>query len=417
MLGRQAPGRARRPTQAAFCVSVPLHCNEQLCPQVRTMTGGVTWGPGSPSSCENSQRTRPNCLIRRPPHPCQGHTLHKHHLRHLEGGRSPPGPSCQGPTPGRTEPEDIVFLPWGTVPRSRQGPAAPCRTHEDWARTGVPTGQPGRPRTALPQPHHRHRARPAEQPPAVSSRGLAPAPAAPPPRPYPRLGLQEHVALHVLAGFAVGHASLPHGILAGIQRRRDVDTGSLASGPSQQLSGAHGRPGPPAWPRPRAGTEGGALSTARKGGRARNGGHPGNKAAAQPGRAEGPAEGCSQPAQLMAERRPPSIPALRTPTSPPNSSAKSNGTHAGRRGHASHLSPPKAKCPHAGPPRGTKKMSPMSSTSSSRPTPTSDANARTARERIGAKFSSRDALQGNSHAHGYAGACLGGRTHPTPPQR
>lgn len=339
------------------------------------MTGGVTWGPGSPSSCENSQRTRPNRLIRRPPNPCQGHTLHKHHLRHLEGGGSPPGPTCQGPTPGRTEPEDRVFLPWGTVPRSRQGPAAPGRTHGNWARTGVPTGWPGHPRTALPQPYHRRRGRPAEQHPAVSSRPVPVAwpqpPQHRPPRPYPGLGLQEHVALHVLAGFAVGHASLPHGILAGIQRRRDVDTGSLASGPSQQLSGAHGRPGPPAWPRPRAGTEGGALSTARKGGQARNGGHPGNKAAAQLGRAEGPAEGCPQPAQSMAEWWPHPIPALWTPTSPPNSSAKSNGTLAGRRGHASHLSPPKAKFPHAGPPRGTKEMSLTSSTSSSRQTPTS----------------------------------------------
>ena len=49
-------------------------------------------------------------------------------------------------------------------------------------------------------------------------------PSPPPPGPYPGFGLQEHVALHVLARFTVGHTSLPHGILTGTQRRRNVDT-------------------------------------------------------------------------------------------------------------------------------------------------------------------------------------------------
>lgn len=73
----------------------------------------------------------------------------------------------------------------------------------------------------------------------------------------------------------------------------------------------------------------------------------------------------------MAEWQLPPIPALQTPVSPPNSGTKSKGTRAELRGRASHLSPPKTKFPHAGPPRGTKEMSPTSSTSSSRQMPTS----------------------------------------------
>ena len=115
----------------------------------------------------------------------------------------------------------LSFYPSRLEPR----PNSTLQDSQELGTDTVPTGQPGRPCTALPQLSHR-------QHPAVSGHSVPAAWHLPPrtvPRAYPGLGLQEHVALHVLAGFAVGHASLPHGIFAGIQRRRDVDTGSLAS--------------------------------------------------------------------------------------------------------------------------------------------------------------------------------------------
>lgn len=168
------------------------------------------------------------------------------------------------------------------------------------------------------------------------------------------------MTLHVLAGLAVGHSSLPHSIFAGIQRGRDVGTSSLASGLAAAVRGPRAAC-PPAWPRPRAATEGGALSTASKGGRALNGGHPGKKAAAWLGPAVAPGEGCSPVSQSTAEWRLPPIPAFPAPA-------------------LSHLSPPKAKFPHAGPPRGTKEMSPTSSTSSSRQMLTSQMPTHTQQE-------------------------------------
>lgn len=94
----------------------------------------------------------------------------------------------------------------------------------------------------------------------------------------------------------------------------------------------------------------------------------------------GPAQGCSPPAQSMAQWQLPPIPAPQTPASPPNSGTKSTGTRAELRRHAIHLGPPKAKFPHAGPPRGTKDMSPTSSTSSSRQMPTSQMPTHTQQE-------------------------------------
>lgn len=58
------PGGPHKPP--SVCLS-RFTATSSSAPEVCTMTGGVTWGPGSPSSCENSQRTRPNCLIRCPP--------------------------------------------------------------------------------------------------------------------------------------------------------------------------------------------------------------------------------------------------------------------------------------------------------------------------------------------------------------
>lgn len=221
----------------------------------------------------------------------------------------------------------------------------------------MPTGRPGRPHAALPQLSHRRRAAPSSgRPPRPAAWHLPPAL----PQAYPGLGLQEHMALHVLAGLAVGHSSLPHSIFAGIQRGKDVGTGSLASGLAAAVRGPRAAC-PPVWPRPRAATEGGALSTARKGGRALNGGHPGKKAATWLGPAVGPGEGCSPVAQSMAEWWLPPIPAFPAPA-------------------LSHLSAPKAKFPHAGPPRGTKEMSPTSSTSSSRQMLTSQMPTHTQQE-------------------------------------
>lgn len=231
------------------------------------------------------------------------------------------GPPARARPLGRSGPEDRVFLPRGTVHRSHQGPTAPYRTHGSWARTGCQ--QAGLGAHTLPS----HSCPPdAEQHPAAGGR---PTPAAwrlppAPPQAYPGLGLQEHVTLHVLAGLAVGHSSLPHSIFAGIQRGRDVGTGSLASGLAAAVRGPRAAC-PPAWPRPRAATEGGALSTARKGGRALNGGHPGKKAAAWLGPAVGPGEGCSPAAQPTAEWRVPPIPAFPAPAlshlSPPRQSS------------------------------------------------------------------------------------------------
>lgn len=105
-LGRLALGGARWPRQAAFRVSVPLHCDQQLCPWgAFTMTGGVTGRPGGPSSCENSQRARPNHSIRRPqpgPHPPRASPASR------RKGREPfwahlPGPDPWGGLGLRTE--------------------------------------------------------------------------------------------------------------------------------------------------------------------------------------------------------------------------------------------------------------------------------------------------------------------------
>lgn len=41
---------------------------------------------------------------------------------------------------------------------------------------------------------------------------------------YPGLGLQEYMALHILARFTVGHTSFPHGILAETQKKRRLHT-------------------------------------------------------------------------------------------------------------------------------------------------------------------------------------------------
>lgn len=41
-----------------------------------------------------------------------------------------------------------------------------------------------------------------------------------PPGPYPGLRFQEHMALHILAGFTVGHTSFSHGIFTERQKEK-----------------------------------------------------------------------------------------------------------------------------------------------------------------------------------------------------
>lgn len=58
---------------------------------------------------------------------------------------------------------------------------------------------------------------------------------------YPGLGLQEHMTLHILARFTVGHTSFPHGILTEIQKKRCLHT--LAGLPARQLLSRGSQPG------------------------------------------------------------------------------------------------------------------------------------------------------------------------------
>ena len=183
-LGRLALGGARWPRQAAFRVSVPLHCDQQLCPWgAFTMTGGVTGRPGGPSSCENSQRAHPNHSIRRP-QPVLARAPPSASITCVtqKGAGALLGPPARARPLGRPGPEDRVFLPRGTVHRSRQGPTAPYRTHGSWARTGCQQAGLGAHTlpshscpTAVPQTQSSTQQRAAAPP-----RGLAPAPRAAP---------------------------------------------------------------------------------------------------------------------------------------------------------------------------------------------------------------------------------------------
>lgn len=203
------------------------------------MTGGVTGRPGGPSSCENSQRAHPNHSIRRP-QPVLARAPPSASITCVtqKGAGALLGPPARARPLGRPGPEDRVFLPRGTVHRSRQGPTAPYRTHGSWARTGCQQAGLG----AHTLPSHSCPTD-AEQHPAAGGRP-APRPGTCPPR-CPRL---TRVLAFRNTWLSMSLLDLlwatPAFLIASSLEYKGGKTLAQAPWPaaSQQLSGAHGRP-------------------------------------------------------------------------------------------------------------------------------------------------------------------------------